>query len=175
MPLSKTLANCQNPGSDMTIYWNAGTAGSPIWVEHKGIVGDVNLGIVDDEDETTRRDSASVFKEYAPGKTDISITGTQIPDGNYEGNAAFNSAIRGGDPIDILALTGPKSEEYAYGVRGEFYNFDRSITGPNTGQMEQSFNLKPALCPTTRVRYVQIVSGLVATKDWTAFTPVSTA
>ncbi len=175
MPLSTTLANCQNPGSDMTIYWNAGTGGSPIWVEHLGIVGDLNLSIVDDEDESNRRTSTSNFKEFSPGKTDLSITGVQIPDGNYEGNAAFNSAIKDGDPIDLLVLTGPIDEEYAYGVRGDFYNFDRSISGPATGQQEQSFNFKPALCPVTEVGYVQIVSAAVATKDWTAFTPVTTS
>lgn len=175
MALSTSLASCQNDGSDFTLYWNAGTAGSPIWVEHEGIIGDLNLGLVYDENESNRRSSTSDFKEYNPGKIDCSITGNQIPDGNYEGLAAFNSAIKNGDPIDLLALTGPINQEYAYGVRGEFYNFDLSINAPGTGDQEQAFNLKPAACPTTAVRYVQIVSGNVTTKDWTNFTPVSTS
>lgn len=176
MPLSKKVTNCQNPGTDMSVYWNAGTANSPIWVLHTGIIGDLNLGLTDDENESTRRDSSTNFKEFSPGKTDCSITGNQIPDGNFEGLNAFNSAIKGGDPIDLLVLTGPITEQYAYGVRGEFYNFDRSLSGPATGDMEQAFNMRPAACPTVPVRYVQITApNTVATKDWTNFTPVTTA
>lgn len=174
MPLAKTLQNCDSLGSDMSVYWNAGTAESEIWVLHIGITGDLTLTLTDDENESNRRDSTANFKEYSPGKTDCSISGVQIPDGNFEGLAAFNSAIKDGDPIDLLVLTGPIDEEYAYGVRGEFYNFDRSINAPASGDMEQNFNMKPAKCPTVPVRYVQIVSAAVVDKDWTDFTPVTT-
>jgi hypothetical protein len=164
MALSATITNCQNDGSNFALYWNGGTAGTPIWLFHDGIIGDVNLGMVDDENESNRRTSTNI-KEYNPGKTDISITGQQIPDGNYIGNAAFNSAIKDGNPVDLLALTDDVDIQYAYGVRGEFYNFDRSISAPSSGDQEQSFNFKPAACPTTAVRYVRVdPAGTVG--DW---------
>lgn len=175
MPLSATIANCQTQGSDFSAYYNVGTAGTPIWVLHDGIIGDLTLGLTDDENQSTRRSATSNFKEYLPGRTDCSFTGQQIPDGNYEGQAAFNSAIKDGTPIDLLLLTDDIDTQYSYGVRGEFYNFDRSISAPAEGEMEQSFNFKPAACPTTAVRYVQVaVAGTAADFDPTDITYVST-
>lgn len=165
MPLSNTIERCQILGTDFVAYYNRGTCAVPIWSEHQGIIGDLNLGIVDDENESTRRNAASDFKEYNPGKTDISFTGQQIPDGNYIGQAAFNSALKGGQPIDLLLLTDDVDTQYAYGVRGEFYNFDRSLSAPAEGDMEQSFNMKPAACSDCPVRYVRVdPAGTVG--DW---------
>ncbi len=165
MPLANAITNCQQLGTDFATYYNRGTAGTPIWSEHQGIIGDLNLGITDDENESTRRDATSNFKEYLPGKTDISFTGQQIPDGNYVGQAAFNSAIKDGTPIDLLLLTDSVDVQYAYGVRGDFYNFDRSLSAPAEGEAEQSFNMKPAACADTPVRYVRIDPASTV-NDW---------
>lgn len=174
MPLSESIASCQNPGSDMIAYYNVGTCAVPVWSEHEGIVGDLNLGMVDDEEELTRRTSTSNFKEYTPGKTDVSFTGQQIPDGNYEGNAAFNSAIKDGTPLDILVLTDDLSVVNSYGIRGKMYNFDRSISGPATGEQEQTFSFKPAACSDCPVRYVQVaIAGTAADFDPTDYAPVN--
>lgn len=176
MPLSATLSDCQNDGSNFATYYNVGTAGAPIWVEHLGILGDLTLTITDDENQTTRRNSSSNFKEYLPGKTEVSFTGQQIVDGNYEGNAAFNSAIKDGTPIDLLLLTDDVDTAYSYGLRGEFYNFDRSINAPAEGEMEQAFNMRPAACATTPVRYVKVETpGTAADWDPTDITYVSTS
>lgn len=176
MPLATTLTDCQNDGSDFVTYYNVGTAGTPIWVEHLGIIGDLTLSITDDENASTRRNSTSNFKEYLPGRTDVAFTGQQIVEGNYEGNAAFNSAIKDGTPLDLLLLTDDVDTAYAYGLRGQFYNFDRSISAPGEGEMEQSFNFKPAACATTPVHYVKVaVAGTAAVWDPTDVTYVSTS
>lgn len=176
MPLSRDILNCQNKGKDMILYYNVNTCEAPVFVEHEGVIGDLNLGMTDDEEELTRRSSTSNMKEYLPGKTDISVTGTQITDGNYEGNAALNSAIADGDPIDVLVLTNDIDTVYSYGVRGKMYNFDRSINGPATGEMEQSFNLKPAACADCPVRYVKVAeAGTAADWDPTDYSPVFTS
>ena len=176
MPLTTTITDCQHDGSEFICYYNVGTASVPIWVEHQGLIGDLNLGMTDDENESTRRSTTSNFKEYLPGKTDAVFSGQQITDGNYEGNAAFNSAVKDGDPIDLLILTDDVDTAYGYGLRGEFYNFDRSISAPASGEQEQSFSFKPAACPTTAVRYVQVASaGTASDFDPTTITYVSTS
>jgi hypothetical protein len=160
----------------MLMYYNVGTCLVPVWAEHSGVVGDLTLGITDDEEELIRRSSTANFKEYIPGRTDISITGNQIPDGNYDGNAAFNSAIKDSGAIDLLVMTDDVDTLYAYGVRGKFYNFDRSINAPAQGEMEQAFSFKPAACADCPVRYVRVsVEGTAADWDPTDFTSVVTS
>lgn len=174
MPLTETISSCQNPGSDVILYYNVNTCAVPIWAEHEGVVGDLNLGEVDDEEELTRRTSTSNIKEYTPGKTDISVSGQQIPDGNYEGWAALNSARKDGTPIDVLVLNNDIGTENAFGVRGKMYNFDRSLSGPATGEQEQTFSLKPAACSDCPVRFVKVVAaGSVADYDPTVYAPVN--
>ncbi len=156
MPLTTTPSDCQNAGKDMVLYYNVGDCADPVWIEHLGIVGDMNLGDTTDKEELQRRRSDSDIKEYLPGQSDISVTGTQLTDGNYEGNAVLNSARKNGEPIDVLVLTAPISEVGAYGVRGKFYNFDHSISGPNQGEQNQNFDLSPAACGDCPVRYVKV-------------------
>jgi hypothetical protein len=179
MALSTAIANCQNPGINALIYYNVASTDAcdtPIFVEHEGIVGDLNIGMVDDEEELTRRSSTTFFKEYSPGKTEANVTGQQVPDGNYEGNVVLNGAIRGGDPVDLLILNDDIDTQYAYGLRGKFYNFDRSLSAPATGEQEQTFSLKPAACSDCPVRYVKVaVAGTAADWDPTTYTLVSTS
>lgn len=173
MPLSATIAECQNKGKDMVLYYNTGSCLIPVWVEHIGIVGDLTLAEADDEEEVQRRRSTSNVKVYVPGLTDVGITGTQITDGNYEGNAFLNSMRLGGSPRDVLVLTDDIGTVGAYGWRGKMYNLDRGISGPYSGEQEQNFNLKPAACADCDVRPVKVaVAAAAADYDPTTFTPV---
>lgn len=174
MALDTTPQDCENAGKDVSLYYNVGTCAVAIWVEHLGIVGDLNLGETDDENELSRRRSSSDIKEYLPGMTDVSVSGQQITDGNYEGNAFLNSMRKGGSPRDVLVLTDDISTVNAYGYRGKWYNFDRSISGPAQGEQEQTFSLKPAACTDCAVRPVKVtVADTIGDYDPTTFTPVS--
>lgn len=167
MPLSATIADCVNKGKDMVLYYNTGTCASPVFVEHQGIKGDMTLAEADDEEEVQRRSSASNIKEYVPGLTDVGISGTQITDGNYEGNVFLNSMRTGGVPRDVLVLTDDIGTVHAYGWRGKMWNFDRGISGPFQGEQEQSFSLKPAACSDCAVRAVKVLVAAAAA-DWDA-------
>jgi len=170
MPLSATIAECQNKGKDMALYYNTGSCSVPVWVEHIGVIGDLTLAEADEEEELQRRRSTTNVKVYIPGLTDVGITGTQITDGNYEGNVFLNSMRTGGDPRDVLLLTDDIATVGAYGWRGKMYNFDRGISGPYQGEQEQNFNLKPAGCSDCDVRAVKVaVASAVANYDATLF------
>jgi hypothetical protein len=166
MPASTTITECQNDGSDMRLYYDiSGTCETPVLVEHVGIIGDMNIGDVDDENQVNRRGSAAGIKTYNPGDSEVSVTGQQIVDGNYEGFLAITKAKKGGSAGAFLALTGPISEVNAVGYFGKWFNFDRSISGPAEDEMEASFNLKPAACSDCLVRSVKVaVAGTAA--DW---------
>lgn len=150
----------------MTLYYNTGTCGTPVWVEHEGVVGDLQLEDSDDEEEVTRRRTVYNIKEYTPGLTDVAISGQIITDFNYQGTRYILSAKRGGSPKDFLILTAPLTVVNAYGYRGKFYNFSRGVSGPQQGEQELSFNLKPAACADCPVRAVLVsVSGTAADFD----------
>lgn len=161
------ITQCQNDGDEMRLYYNlSGDCNAPTWVEHVGIIGDLNLADTDDENEVTRRGGNSL-KKYNPGKTDLAITGTQIVQGNYQGFQVVNSAKKGGSPRHLMLLTNPISNANAIGYAGMWYNFDRSISGPAEGEQEASFNLKPAACVETEceVKSVKVLSGGTVS-DW---------
>lgn len=166
MPASTTITECQNDGSDMRLYYDiSGTCATPVLVEHVGIIGDLNVPDTDDENQVNRRGDSGTIKKYNPGDTDVSITGTQIVAGNYEGFLAITKAKKGGSPGIFLVLTGPVSEVNAIGYFGKWYNFDRSISGPAEGEQEASFNLKPAACSDCEVRAVKVAVADTAA-DW---------
>ena len=171
MPISTTPVDCVNPGKDMTLYYNTGSCAVPVWVEHLGVVGDLQLEDTDDEEEVSRRRSAYNIKEFSPGMQTVSISGQQITDFNYQGNRYINASKKGGSPQDFLILTSPLTVVNAYGYRGKFYNFVRSVSGPMQGEQEQTFNLKPAACADCHVRAVLVsVSGTAADFDLTSLT-----
>ena len=167
MPGSTTISNCQSLGKDARLYYStSGSCAVPVYVEHVGIIGDLNVGDTDDENQVQRRGGASLgIKTYNPGDSDVSITGTQIVDGNYEGFLYINGARKGGNPLDFLVLSGPISEVNTVGYRGKWYNFDRSLSFPAEGEMEQSFSLKPAACSDCAVRPVKVLVANTAA-DW---------
>lgn len=162
------ITECQNDGDEMRLYYSlSGDCEVPVWVEHVGIIGDLNLGDVDDKNEVRRRGSSSNIKKYNPGNSEIEITGTQIVQGNYQGFQVINSAKKGGSPRHFMILTAPISTVNAIGYAGQMYNSDRSISGPGEGEQEASFSLYPAACVAAacEVKAVKVLSAGTAA-DW---------
>jgi hypothetical protein len=165
--VTTTITSCQNDGDQMRLYYNlSGNCAAPVWVEHVGIVGDLNLGDTDDENQVQRR-GAGKLKTYNPGDTEVAITGTQIVQGNYQGFQVINSAKKGGSPRHLMVLTAPISNVNAIGYSGNWFNFERSISGPAEGEQEASFNLKPAACQSTacEVKAVKVLTAGTPS-DW---------
>ena len=179
--------NCERKGAEVSLYLNVGDdptdaggsdCGVEVWVFHKGVVGDLNLGETEDEEELTRRDPDSYVKEYSESRIDIEISGEQVVDFDYEGCAYLNSMRSGGYARDVMLLSGYIDEVGVAGWRGKFRNFDRSFTGPESGSGRQTFKLKPAACQKDgcRVRPVRVeVAGEIADYDPTDFTPYTTS
>lgn len=140
---NSTVQSC-NKGSEMQLYYNTGTEGTPVWVEHVGIVEDITINETDDLQEQNSRRSTRVVKEYNEGETELSITGTQTNDPEYEGWQFLNSARPGGTPKDCMILSGKIDELGAYGWRGSFWNSDRTTNGPAVGNMTNALNLQPS-------------------------------
>lgn len=167
-----TPEQCDRKGSELTLYYNTGTCDIPVWVQHLGIVGDLTISETDDEDELSIRDPSRNIKQYIEGRTDIAITGEQVTDPEYEGHSFLTAMRPGGDPGDILVLTGPLDVVGNVGYRGMFRNFDRTSNGPETGAATTAFNLKPAACTTCPVRPVKVsVADTAADYDPGVFIP----
>lgn len=165
--VTTTITECQNDGDEMRLYYNlSGDCDTPVWVEHVGIIGDLDIADTDEENLLNRRGGNSI-KKYNPGKTDLAITGKQVVQGNYQGFQVINAAKKGGDPRHLMILTNPIDNVNAIGYAGSWYNFDRSISGPAEGEQEASFNLKPAACVADEceVKAVKVLVGGTAA-DW---------
>jgi len=175
MALTTTPEQCDKRGQDLLLYYNVGTLGSPIWVEHLGIVGDLTLNEAEELNTRSVRSTTREVNEYTEGEIELSIGGTQITDTNYDGYAVLQSMRRGGDPVDIMVLTGSIDTVGSQGWRGKMRNSDRGISGPESGAMTTNFNLQPAACTDTPVGPVQInVAGTVSDFDPASYTAVST-
>ena len=160
------LENCDLRGRDATLYYNTGTEGSPIWVEHIGITGDLTCNETEDENELPTRNRNRVVKEYTSGDTDIGISGTQVMDSEYYGwQVLYSMRGGGGAAYDMMFLTEPISNVGAVGWRGKMRNFDRTFNAPETGSQTQNFNLKPAACASPNVRPVRIETTDTVTND----------
>lgn len=164
--MTTQITECQRQGDEMRLYYSlSGDCDTPVYVEHVGIIGDLTLSDVADENQVQRRGASGGTKTYNPGDKEVSITGTQIVAGDYDGYNVIRSAGRGGSPVDFLILTGPLSDTNSVGYRGKFYNFDNTINGPAEGEMDGAVNLKPAACSDCPVREVKVVSPGTAA-DW---------
>ncbi len=162
------IVQCQYDGSNAKLYYNlSGNCAAPVWVEHIGIVGDLSLADTDDKQQVNRRGGRAI-KAYNPGDTEIAITGTQIPQANYQGFQVINAAKKGGKPRHFMFLTGSLSNVNAFGYSGHFFNFDRSVSAPGDGEMEASFDLQPAACVAAacEVKAIKVLS-IGTTSDWT--------
>lgn len=177
MPQSDQLTKCDKKGSEVSLYCNFGQdCTTPVWSYHKGVTGDLNLGETEDEEELSVRDPAQTVKQYVESKIDVEISGEQVVDQDYEGCAFLNSARSGGSPIDVAFLSGYITEVGNVGWRGNFRNFDRSISGPESGPSVQTFRLKPAACVSDacKVRPVEVtVADTIADYDPGDFTPTA--
>lgn len=176
MTQSANLTQCDRKGSEVSLYLNTGTCETPVWIYHKGVVGDLNLSETENENEQSSRDPNQIVRQYTEDKIDVEISGEQVVDLFYEGCAFINSMRSGGVSRDVCILSGYMSEVGNFGWRGKFRNFDRSVSGPESGPSRQTFRLKPAACVTTacKVRPVEVAAAnAVADYDPSVFTPTA--
>lgn len=168
------LTTCDKQGSDLSLYYNTGTCETPVFVYHKGIIGDLTINETDDENELTVRNPSVTHKEYTGGKTDLSISGEQAFDTQYEGYSFLESMRSSGSPGDVLVLSGLISVVGSQGWRGKWINFERTKNGPITGAATVTFNLKPAACQDCPVRPVQVsVANAIVDFDPGVFVPAT--
>ena len=74
MPISTTITECTNDGSNMRLYYNiSGDCATPVYVEHVGIVGDLQITDTSDENQLMRRGSLGTIKTFNPGDEDVSV------------------------------------------------------------------------------------------------------
>lgn len=156
MATSATPTLCDRRGKDMTLYLNTGTLATPVWIQHLGLTGDVSINEVEDEEQLETRSSTRFVKEYIEGDIDLTISGTQLVDENYEGYLFLYAMRVGGEARDVMVLTDTIDVEGAVGWRGKMRNKDRSITGAATGGMSGNYSLRPAACTDTPVTPVKI-------------------
>ena len=170
------LTQCDKSGNELSLYLNVGSCETPTWIYHKGVVGDLNYNENENPNEQSSRDPAQLVRQYVGDKIDIEISGEQHVDAFYEGCNFINSMRHKSAARDICILTGYMSEVGVTGWRGKFRNFDRSVSGPESGPMRQTFMLKPAACVTTacKVRPVQVATAnAVADYNPGTFTPTA--
>lgn len=155
------LTQCDKKGSEVSLYLSTGTCATPVWFFHKGATGDLNLSETEAENELSSRDPAQLVRQYTEDKIDLEISGEQVVDQDYIGCAFINSMRSGGSARDVCFLTGYMSEVGNTGWRGLFRNFDRSISGPESGPARQTFRLKPAACvlEECKVRPVKVATA----------------
>lgn len=174
MPQSANLTLCDKKGSEFSLYLNLGNdCSSEVWSYHKGVRGDLSINETEDEEELSVRDPAQIVKQYVESKIDVEIAGEQVVDQLYEGCAFINSARSNGNPIDVCVLSGYIGDVGSVGWRGKFRNFDRSMTGPESGAPSQQFRLKPAACQidACKVRPVEVaVADAIANYSPETFT-----
>lgn len=138
------ISDCPK-GSQVTLYYNTGVIASvPVWVEHIGMVEDLDMNETEELTELSGRRETRVVKEYNEGEIELAITGTQICDTEYEGWQYLNASRTGGIPQVFCCLTNKISVIGAYGWRGQFWNGDRTFRGPSSGDLVNAVNLQPA-------------------------------
>jgi hypothetical protein len=142
--MSTALPESCAKGSKVTLYYNVGTSTTPVWVEHVGMVEDLNMPETEELSELSGRRTNRLVKEYNEGEIEISITGTQLTSPDYEGWQFLNSMRAGGISRDVMCLSNKIGVLGAYGWRGDFRNGDRSLNGPASGSQTNTVDLKPA-------------------------------
>ena len=143
MASTATPETCQK-GSELVLYYNTGTEDTPTWVEHVGVINDLSLNETEELQELTGRRIGRLVKEYNEGEMELSISGEQLVDPEYEGWQFLNSMRTGGISREVMCLTGPVTVVGSYGWRGDFRSSDRTINGPASGSMTSPVNLQPA-------------------------------
>lgn len=186
MPMNTDLTQCDKKGTEVSLYYDTAddpsTAGgssctTPVWVFHKGITGDLSINETEDEEELSVRDPDQIYKQYTESKADLEVSGEQVVDALYEGFIYLNAMRAGSYARNCLVLTGYLTELNNIGFKGKFRNFDRSITGPETGSSKQNFKLKPAACVKSGCKITPVktaAAGTIATYDPGAFAAYDT-
>lgn len=158
MPMLTDLTQCDKKGTEVSIYYDTaddpavagGSAcATPTWVFNKAVTGDVTITETEDEEELSSRDPALRYKQYTESKADLEVGGELMVDPLYEGFIFINAMRSGSYARNMLVLTGYLTELNNIGFRGKWRNFDRTISGPETGAQKQTFKLKPAACVKT--------------------------
>lgn len=147
MPISTSLTQCDKKGSEFSLYLNlTNDCTTRTWSFHIGVTGDLALNETEDQEELSVRDPAQLVKQYVESKIDLEISGTQVIDHLNTYCRFLNASRSGGLAIDVAILSGYIGDVGSAGWMGKFRNFDRSMTGPETGPGLQNFLLKPAAC-----------------------------
>lgn len=179
------LVNCDQKGSEMSLYYDTAddpsiVGGSacttPAWVYNKAVSGDMTIADTEDESELSSRDPAMEYKQYSESKPDLEISGELLIDPDYDGFRYINAMRSGSYGRNILVLTSYLTNINSIGFKGKFRNFDRTLSGPETGAGKQNFKLKPAACvrPGCKITPVKIaISGTAGSYDPGIFTTVS--
>lgn len=186
MPGETDLTNCDKKGTEVSLYYDTAddptiaggsSCTTPVWVFHKGITGDLSINETEDEEELSVRDPDQIYKQYTESKADLEVSGEQVVDPAYEGYIYLNAMRAGSFARNCLVLTGYLTELKNIGFKGKFRNFDRSITGPETGAAKQNFKLKPAACVKSGCKITPVktaAAGTIATYDPGAFAALDT-
>jgi hypothetical protein len=186
MPGATELINCDKKGSEVSLYYDTAddpsavggsNCATPVWVYHKGITGDLSINDTEDEEELSVRDPDQLYKQYSESKADLEISGEQAVEPGYEGYIYLNAARNGSFARNFLVLTGYLTELLNVGFRGKFRNFDRSITGPESGASKANFKLKPAACVRSGCKITPVktaAASTITTYDPGAFVALST-
>lgn len=177
MPAQTELVLCDQKGSEMSLYYDTAddptisggsSCTSPVWVFNKAVTGDMQLGETDDEEEQSSRAPNRLYKEYGESKSDLEVSGEMMVDPTYDGFKFLNAMRPGSFARNCLVLSTYISNVGAIGFKGKFRNFDRSIAGPQSGQLKQTFKLKPASCVKDACRIIPVnvaVADAIATYD----------
>ena len=183
--MSTELVNCDQKGSEMSLYYDTAddpsiSGGSscttPVWVYNKAVTGDMSIADTEDESELSARDPEMTYKQYAESKPDLEVTGELLIDPDYDGFRYLNAMRAGSYGRNILVLTTYLTNVGAIGFKGKFRNFDRTLSGPETGAGKQNFKLKPAACVKVGCKITPIkvtVSGTAGIYDPGIFTTTS--
>lgn len=142
--MANAFIECCPPGKNMTLYYNTGDLSTPVWIEHAGIIDDLNMPETEDVQELSGRRLDRLVREYNQGDIEVSVNGTQICDPNYEGWQRFYAARNGGKPVHAACLTNRMGNTCCTGWAGNWWNSDRSFNGPQTGNLTSVVNLQPA-------------------------------
>lgn len=180
--MTTDLVNCEANGNEMSLYYDTAddpsiSGGSscttPTWVFNKAVTGDMNIGDTESEEEKTSRDPTVKYKQYLESQPDLEVSGELIVDSQYDGFNYLNSMRAESYARNILAMTQRITTIGAFGFKGKMRNFDRSLSGPQSGSLSQTFKLKPAACVKAGCVIIPVkvaVSGTAATYDPGAFT-----
>jgi hypothetical protein len=167
--MSTDLTQCEKSGVEVSIYYdtadNPSIAGgssctTPTWVFHKGITGDITITETEGEEELSSRDPSLKYRQYSESRADLEVSGEQMVDTLYEGFIFINSMRAGSYARNMLVLTGYLSDLNNVGFRGKWRNFDRTISGPETGPQKQTFKLKPASCVKSGCYITNVKTGV---------------